>query len=45
MDPFKAESAMLFMDADVDGSKLLDIDEVLYIFKKLRIKKDRKKIE
>lgn len=26
-DPFKAESMMLFMGADVDGSKLLDIDE------------------
>lgn len=41
MDPFKAETAMLFMDADVDGSKLLDIGEVMQIFNKLKINKSK----
>lgn len=36
---------MLFMDADVDGSKLLDIGEVMQIFHKLKINKDKKEIE
>jgi hypothetical protein len=45
MDPFKAETAMIFMDADADGSKLLDIEEVLVIFKKLRIRKSKEEIE
>lgn len=29
------------MDADADGSKLLDIEEVLIIFKKLKIRKTK----
>lgn len=41
MDPFKAETTMVFMDADSDGSRLLDIDEVLSVFKKLRINKTK----
>lgn len=44
MDPFKAETAMLFMDADADGSKLLDIGEVMQIFNKLKINKNQKEI-
>jgi hypothetical protein len=44
MDPFKAETAMIFMNADADGSKLLDIEEVLTIFEKLRIKKTKEEI-
>jgi len=45
MDPFKAETAMIFMDADADGSKLLDIEEVLIILKKLKIRKNKQEIE
>ena len=36
-DPFKAEAMMLFLEADADGSKLLDIDECSEIFIKLKI--------
>lgn len=39
MDPFKAETSMLFMNADADGSNLLDIDEAMFIFNKLKINK------
>lgn len=35
---------MLFMDADADGSKLLDISEVMQIFHKLKINKEKKEI-
>ncbi len=45
MDPFKAETTMLFMDADVDGSKLLDFSEVLQIFNKLKIYKTKTEIQ
>lgn len=36
---------MIFMNADADGSKLLDIEQALNIFEKLRIKKTKEEIE
>ena len=45
MDPFKAETTMLFMDADVDGSKLLDLSEVFQIFDKLKIYKSKQEVK
>ena len=45
MDPFKAEITMLFLEADADGSSLLDVDEVENIFKTLKINCDRLEIK
>ena len=44
MDPFKAELTMLFLEADSDGSSLLDIEELLIIFNKLKINCGREEI-
>lgn len=35
---------MLFMNADVDGSKLLDVEQAMTIFVKLKINKTRQEI-
>lgn len=35
---------MLFMNADVDGSKLLDVEQAMTIFVKLKINKTREEI-
>ena len=37
MDPFKAQATMLFLEADADGSGLLDAEECCQIFNKLKI--------
>lgn len=44
MDPFKAEATMLFLEADTDGSNLLDIGEIMSIFKRLKITKSEGEI-
>ena len=44
MDPYKAEATMLFLEADVDGSNLLDINEIQLIFKELKIRKKKQDI-
>ena len=35
---------MLFLEADTDGSNLLDIDELMKIFEKLKIHFDKEEI-
>lgn len=44
LDPFKAEITMLFLEADTDGSNLLDIDELTNIFSQLKINYDQMEI-
>lgn len=45
IDPFRAEAMMLFLEADTDGGKMLDVEEISQIIGKMKIYKTPEEIK